>query len=52
MFHPSGTVQCNAKLSKNSIKTGDGDSRYHNLENGKEASEVTEGKSSRLRWGR
>ena len=26
--------------------------RYHNLKNGKEASEVTEGKSSMMRWGR
>ena len=26
--------------------------RYHSLKNGKEASEVTEGKSSRMRWGR
>ena len=24
----------------------------HNLKNGKEASKVTEGKSSRMRWGR
>ena len=29
-----------------------GGDRCHNLKNGKEASEVTEGKSSRMRWGR
>ena len=26
--------------------------RCHNVKNGKEASEVTEGKSSRMRWGK
>ena len=29
-----------------------GGGRCHNLKNGKEISEVTEGKSSRMRWGR
>ena len=29
-----------------------GGSRCQNLNNGKEASEVTEGKCSRMRWGR
>ena len=29
-----------------------GGGRCHNLKNDKEASEVTEGKSSRMRWGR
>ena len=34
-----------------SVRYGGGD-RFHNLKNGNEASEVTEGKSSRMGWGR
>ena len=31
---------------------GGGGGRFYNLKNGKEASEVTEGKASRMRWGK
>ena len=36
------------RRGKDGLKIG----RCHNLKNGKEASEATEGKSSRMRWGR